>query len=119
MRLFDSRLHVLHLFYKNSLQQEQLQAALGTRARQLYDIDYKVLYQLQQDTAEGIQGSFGQQQADLLALIPQKHYFLEKHLHKSLTHKIISSAFVPLLSLPADALKNNYNAPARVAEVHL
>lgn len=42
-----------------------------------------------------------EQQADLLILIPQKHPFLERVLDTSVTWKILSKPFVPLLALPS------------------
>ena len=120
VKLFGSKLQILHLYQENSLQQEKEKAltSLDTLDRQLFGTDYKVVFQKEKDFANGITDYVQEQQASLLVLIPQKHPLLEGLLSRSLTQKIMAKAFAPLLALPAVAVESMSAAQVKVAEEH-
>ncbi|MCC9168821.1 universal stress protein, partial [Pontibacter harenae] len=105
VNVFSSRLHVLHVYKKNTLlvQKEDALAALDMLDQQLNNINYSVTFQQQDDIAEGVQGFVANKQHDLLVLIPQKHSFLEKLFKESVTSMVMTKAFIPLLAIPSDA----------------
>ncbi|GAA4436912.1 hypothetical protein GCM10023188_30520 [Pontibacter saemangeumensis] len=120
VKQFASRLQILHLYHENSLQQEKEKAlaSLDILDRQLFDINYKVVFQKEKDFAEGVTNFVQEQQASLLVLVPQKHPFLEELLSRSLTQKIMAKAFLPLLALPAVGVESTSAAEVKVVEEH-
>lgn len=118
VKQFGSTLQILHLYHENSLQQEKEKAlaSLDLLDRQLFDLNYKVVFQKERDFADGVTRFVQEQQAGLLVLVPQKHPFLEELLSRSLTQKIMAKAFLPLLALPALAVESMSAAQAKVVE---
>ncbi|GEO05411.1 hypothetical protein AAE02nite_30750 [Adhaeribacter aerolatus] len=101
--LFNAHLQVLHLYQDNSPQVEQAKVlkALELLDEQLRDLDFEVHFRQEADIATGIQQFAQEQQADLLALVPHRHTFLEKLLRKSITGQFTQKANLPLFILPS------------------
>jgi nucleotide-binding universal stress UspA family protein len=102
VKLFQAQLRVLHLYRPNDPQQELQKAKLALEVldKALYDLPYQVYFQQRQDTARGIQEFLQAQQADLLALVPKHHNFLEILLGDTITGLMTEKAIIPLLTLP-------------------
>jgi hypothetical protein len=79
VKLFEADLKVLHLYQEKDPQQEaqKATAALEVLDKELDDISYQVYFQQRENIATGIQEFLHIQQADLLALVPKHHTFLE------------------------------------------
>lgn len=102
VQLFSADLKVLHIYQENDPQQEQQKAIVALEALDLqwYDINYEVHFLQRQDIALGIQEFLHDQQADLLALMPKHHTFLEILCQDTITGLMTEKAIIPLLTLP-------------------
>lgn len=99
---FKSQLHVLHLQKGNTPQTENknTSGSLDALGNSLQDIEYDVHSKQAEDVANGIQDYVEEKQADLLALLPGQHTFLNRLMSKSITGQMAGRCFVPLLTLP-------------------
>ena len=102
VNLFRADLQVLHLYRDNHPQQEQEKAivALEVLDNAFHDLSYQVHFQQREDIAAGIQEFLRTQAADLLALVPKHHTFLEILLQDTFTGLMTEKATIPLLALP-------------------
>jgi nucleotide-binding universal stress UspA family protein len=102
VKLFRADLKVLHLYRDNDPQQEQQKAisALEVLDKQMPDISYEVYFQQRTDIVKGIREFVQAQQADVLALVPKHHTFLEILLQDTITGCLTEQAAIPLLALP-------------------
>ncbi|KAA5541279.1 universal stress protein [Adhaeribacter rhizoryzae] len=100
--LFNAHLQVLHLYQDNNPKAEQTKVlkALELLDEQLHDLDFEVHFRQEADIATGIQQFAQEQQADLLALVPHRHTFLEILFRKSVTGQFTQKANLPLFILP-------------------
>jgi nucleotide-binding universal stress UspA family protein len=103
--LFQADLQVLHLYRDEEAQAEQQKAlsALEALDKELHDISYEVFFQRREDFAQGIREFVQSRQADLLALVPKHHTFLEILLQDTITGCMTEEAAIPLLTLPYNA----------------
>jgi nucleotide-binding universal stress UspA family protein len=101
-RILQAEFKVLHLYQDNDPKQEHQKAlvALSALDKGLYNISYEVHFQHRTDICRGIQDFLQAQQADLLALVPKHHTFLEILLGHTVTGLMTEKATVPLLTLP-------------------
>ncbi|WP_187263824.1 universal stress protein [Pontibacter beigongshangensis] len=99
---YKSKLHVLHVYKSNICEEERELAfeALSKVESYFQDLSYKLFFKEKEDVAEGIQQYILEEQADLLVLVPAQHSFMDRLLSKSITSKLASQAFAPLLALP-------------------
>ena len=105
VKIFNGQLQILHLYRQNNRQQAEKTTvdSLVVLDNQLFDLDYKIYFQQQEDVAAGILAFIQTHTTDLLVLVPNHHTFLEKLLQETVTGKIITNPFVPLLTLPKPA----------------
>jgi nucleotide-binding universal stress UspA family protein len=102
IKLFGAKLKVLHLYRGTDPQQAHQQAlpALAALDKELYDISYEVHFQQREEIARGIQDFLQTHQADLLALVPKPHTFLDILRQHTFTGLMTQKSTVPLLALP-------------------
>jgi nucleotide-binding universal stress UspA family protein len=102
LHAFNSKLHVLHVFKSNIREEERELAfdALSKVESYFKDLSYKLFFKEKEDVAEGIQQYIREVDADLLVLVPAQHSFMDRLLSKSITSKIASQPYAPLLALP-------------------
>ncbi|RDV14193.1 hypothetical protein DXT99_15485 [Pontibacter diazotrophicus] len=84
---FNSHLHVLHLYKKDTEQAERNKAtgSLDALDACMQEINHDIHFKQTEDIPKGIHDYVEALQADLLALLPSQHTFLSRLLNKSIT----------------------------------
>lgn len=105
IKVLQADLKVLHLYQDAEPQQEQEKAVqtLEILDKELYDVNFEVYFEQRQDIARGIGEFIKIHKADLLALVPKHHTFLEILFQHTITGVMAEQATIPLLTLPYSA----------------
>lgn len=97
---FKSKLFVINVKNKQELVSVE-EAGAGLRLEhQLSEVNHIYNYTENEDFVEGINKFVAEKKADMLAVIPHRHNFLERLFHKSISKTIAFQTDIPLIALP-------------------
>lgn len=98
--IFGSNLVLLHVQEKDSKDETKMQMATVAVEYRYAELMHRILLVENENLVSGLSALFENGQAELLAIIPHRHYFLDRMMRSTQTQKVLKKVHYPLLALP-------------------
>ena len=101
-KLFNARLNVLNIDYKNRNFSAQTSTELQNLEYILEEVNHELHFIENENVSDAINDFISTKHMDMLIMIPKKHSFFESLFHKSKSKEMAYQSHIPILALHQD-----------------